>query len=395
MAQKIIVVGLSAASIAFITKLRTFDTQSELICFSAESKFPYNRCLVADFLTQEVDELKIQLKPESFFQQPNTTFYFDTCVTRLDVQAQQVFVGDKVFEYDYLFLGIGTAPYVPAAFQGKNSNGIFTFHTLSDMKNIQQYIQAQKPQVAIVVGAGINGIEAASSLQQIGLAVIVVEMHQQILSTQVNQTVAAWIQQKVVLRGVSVITGHGATGVLHDQDAVCGIELNSGSKIYADMIVLAAGSKLNSQLLANTGIELTPQGSIKVDQHLKTNIGNVFAAGDICAALDIVSHQMVRSATWSDAMLQGLCAATNFSLQPRVYNGIVGLRDSFFFGYYFYACGSTIGAANHEIEKKLLDNAVEFVYLDQGVVQGFVLIGDLSRLSDLKKSYIIQSKIES
>lgn len=392
MSKTVIVVGLSAASMSFITKLRSVDKECEIICFSAESHMPYNRCLLADLLTHETTAEKIELKPADFFAQNNINCYLNHRVTRIDTAQQQVWVDDRSYRYDYLFLGIGTRPFIPLALKKSDIEGVFTFHTMSDIENIENYIMQRQPQTAIVIGAGLNGVEAASCLAQKGLAVTLIEAQSTILPGQVESEIAQVLMSMICQHGVTVLVGRKVMQLTVISGHVVGVTLDTGAVVTSDMVVIAAGSQLNSELLLGTGIELH-QGSIVVSQNLQTSIANVLAAGDICVAPDFITKKLIRSTTWSDAMLQGLCAATTLTSSPRAYQGIIGLRDSYFFGKEFYACGQTVGGDYQTKVRVLNHDAIDILYVQNGRLMGFVLIGDVSRVPELKRWYMTQEKI--
>lgn len=393
--KKFIVIGASAASIAFISKLRSFDKEAEIICFSGEATLPYNRCFLADFLTDDTTEIDLQLKPQDFFDINRVDLRLSCWVEKIDVGAKKVFASGSWHVYDYLFLGMGTKPVVPKFMQNVKASGLFNFHTLSDMQNIKKFIAELQPKRAIVVGAGLNGIEAASSLAHFGLRVTIVEGSNSILAGQVDGEIAQWLSEIMLNRSVRVIASKRVTEIGQKNNTVNFVILDDGSKVETDMIVVAAGSCVNSDLLIDTEIRLCDR-SVIVDRHLKTNIEGILAGGDLCLVPDMLTGDMIRSTTWSDAMLQGLCAATNFSPTARVYPGMLGLRDSCFFGKDFYACGRTIGHADGvQAVTKRDDQSFSKFYIMNEQLIGFVLIGDISRLSELKMWYASRKKIKT
>lgn len=394
--KKIIVVGMSAASVAFVTKLRSFDKESEVICFSGESSAPYNRCLLADFLTGEIVEQQLHLKSDDFFTEHQITLKLNCWIIKIDTLQKRVYTEHESYSYDVLFLGMGTRPVIPPCIKKipTSVQGVFSFHMLHDIEKINEFVLKNKPQSALVIGAGLNGIEAASSLMQLGIAVGIVEMNYSILPGQVDATVAEWIADKARHQGLGIFTGRKVTKVCYEQSRIVGVCLDSGTLISADMIVVAAGSQVNSEILHDAGIALQ-DGSVIVNKFMQTNVESVFAAGDLCIVPEMLTGKLVRSTTWSDAMLQGLCAATNFSSQPRSYLGIVGLRDSYFFGMDFYACGKTLEVdSTVEVIFIVQDKSLKKLFIKNEQLIGFVLIGDISKLSEYKKWYMTQVKID-
>lgn len=393
MKKRFVVIGASAASIAFITKLRSFDKESEITCLSGESYIPYNRCLLADYISDDISFGDMVLKTEDFFKQQNILLRLNTWVTQIDTKNNCVCIGDENIVYDYLFLGVGTRPFIPNIGAEDVKEGLFTFHTADDAKKLSHYIDQQKPSNVIVVGGGINGIECVSSLHSRHQAVGLIERSPQILPTQADQQVVHHLTRMMQQKSIALFMGQEVEKICTKQGKVTSVLLKSGSHLMTECVVLATGSTVNSDLLQDTGIA-TSHGSIVVDQCLKTNIDNVYAGGDVCTVQDMVTKKTVKSATWADAMLQGLCAATQFSQKPRLYPGYVGLRDSKFFEQDFYACGQTVDH-DSDVESVILkqDSILHAFYIKENCLIGFVLLGDISKLADYKKIYLTQQSV--
>ncbi len=394
MAIKFVVVGASAASMAFMTKLRSLDATCEIVCISGEPVMPYNRCFLADRLSGDTSWNDMLLKPETFFKDHDITLRLGTWVTKIDAVQKMVLIGSEPICYDYLFLGIGTKPHTPSIPMQGAVDRVFTFHTAGDIATISEFIDRHKPRRMVVIGSGLNGLEAAAALHARGVKVTIIERAEQILSSQVDTTVAAWIAQKFTEYGVTVMLNRTVVNMVKDRSNNLVLALDDTHELLTDGVVCATGSVLHCELLKDTGIALQ-QGSILVDSAMKTNISTIYAGGDICMVSDMVSKQSVKSSTWSDAMLQGLCAATQFGKQPRSYPGAVGLRDSSWFGYDFYACGMTIGHdENYQILSNITEQTVKRLYVRDGLLKGFVLLGDISCVGQYKQWYMTQLPID-
>lgn len=398
MSKRFVVIGASAASIAFITKLRSFDKDSEIICISGEAELPYNRCFLADFVSQDKSLDDMKLKPHDFFEKNVIDLRLGTWVTALDTDANRVMIGNEELSYDYLFLGVGSRAFIPnigVDFDGQEfgAQGVFAFHTADDVKKLTAYVDKHQPLNAIVIGAGLNGVECVSALQQRGLAVGLVERSKKVLPLQLDEKGSDWLVKVMQNKGVGLFLGHNVAQLCTVNGQVRGVRLESGAELLTNCVVLATGSQVNNDLLHGTNIT-TEKGAIVVDQSMKTNIDNIFAAGDICIVKDSVSGKMVQSTTWADAMLQGLCAATQLSERPRQYPGFIGLRDSSFFGYDFYGCGKTIG---HDSSVQAIhrydESGFKVFYLHEDCLVGFVLLGDISRVAEYKRLYLTKQSV--
>lgn len=389
MNKKIVVIGASAASIGFISKLRSFDVISQVICFSAESSIPYNRCLLADFVQLDKKFEDIQLKPESFFQEYNVDLRLSSWVSSIDRERKTVVVNGQQESYDFLFIGTGTQAFIPNI-PGIDLSGVFGFHTFADVDKLDDFVQDMMPKHVTVVGAGINGIEAVSSLVSRGLKVTVIDVYDSIMPMQVDKKVAQFIENLMKDAGVTLFKGQKVVGLAkRNKESVGRIQFESGAFLSTDCVVLATGSRVNSNLITSAGLQ-TKEGSLVVNDAMQTSDESIYAGGDICMAQDIVSKELVKSATWADAMLQGLTAATQFSDTPRAYPGIVGMRDSQFFGLEFYACGQTTDVELFDLIEIHKKEQLHTFYLFDGVLKGFVLIGNVENLAKYRTFYLTQ-----
>lgn len=391
--KKIVVIGASAASIGFISKLRSFDQQSQVICFSGENHVPYNRCLLADVAQLDKSFEGIELKPENFFKEFNVDLRLNSWVTAIDKDQKFIVCNDEQESYDVLFIGTGTSPFIPKMV-GTDLPGVFGFHTFADVDRLSNFVQDFMPKTAVVVGAGINGIEAVSALVSRGLKVTLVDLYASIMPTQVDTKTARYIEDLMLHAGVTVFKGQKVVGLqTRNKTSVGRIQFESGAFLATDCVVLATGSRVNSALIASAGLVMQ-QGSLVVNDRMQTSDPSIFAGGDICMAPDIISKELVQSVTWSDAMLQGLSAATQLSDKPRVYPGIVGMRDSEFFGLEFYACGQTADVELFEVIEIHKKEYLHKFYLFDGYLKGFVLIGNVENLAKYRTLYLTQQLVD-
>lgn len=393
MIRKIVVIGASAASIGFISKLRSFDTQSQIVCFSGESYIPYNRCHLEGFVSLDKKFEDIQLKPEEFFKEHAVDLRLSSWVTAIDREQKNVTVNGQQESYDYLFIGTGTSPFIPNI-PGKDLPGVFGFHNFSDVDKLDDFIQDRMPKNAVVVGAGINGIEAASALVSRGLKVTVVDLYDHVMPLQVDKKAAQFIEGLMKDAGVTIFKRQKVVSLqTRIKDSVGRIQFESGAFLPTDCVVLATGSRVNSGLVESAGLK-TQQGSLVVNDKMQTSDAAIYAGGDICMAPDIVSKELVKSATWADAMLQGLTAATQLSDAPRAYPGIVGMRDSQFFGLEFYGCGQTTDVELFDVIEIHKKEQLHKFYLFDGQLKGFILIGNVENLAKYRTFYLTQQLVE-
>ena len=389
--KKIIVVGASAASISFIAKVRTFDKESEIICFSGEAYLPYNRCFLADVLEKEKTIEDIQLKPESFYKEKNIDLRIDHWVESVDYETQKVIVKGELYDYDYLFLGVGSHALHPP-FYDETVGGLFSFHTLGDIEKINSFIEQNAVKNVVVVGAGLNGLECSYALYERGFSVSLVDCSDRVLSAQVDQDTGRYISS-LMKNKVGFYGNCFVEELIQESDRVVGVRCKNGQILPADLVICATGARVQNSLVKDSPLELH-ESSVVVDSTLKTSLPNVFAAGDVVFTNELVSGCKNKSMTWSDAMLQGLCAATQLSEKPRPYRGLIGMRDSEFFDRKFFACGETVNVDSYEVIEHQGEDFFHRLYLEDCCVKGFVIVGNIDQMPHYRQLFLTQKKYE-
>ena len=290
-----VIIGSSAAGMSALNKIRQLDPHAELICITAQAELPYNKCLLADHLAGLKTEQQILTATAESLQQKNIHLLRNTLVTNIEPTAKRVTLSDgQIITYDSLFLGLGTSAFVPPI-AGAALPGVFTFHTLADAQNILAWIALKRPRTAVVIGAGLSGLEAADALANQGVAVTVVERGSQLLANQVDARGSALIERCMQARGVAWYPQQTVAEIM-GIDSVATVILENGKQLPADMVIVAAGARTNSALALQAGLALQ-QGGVIVDDQLMTSAQDIYAGGDLVVVRSQLTGELVPSCT--------------------------------------------------------------------------------------------------
>lgn len=391
-----IIIGASAAGIAAAKKIRSLDAQSDILCFTYESEFPYNKCLLVDWIAQDKTEQEIQLHSQDFFTQQRITLVCGVRIASLDAEKKSVTTdaGD-VYEYTTLLLATGASPvklFVPGT---KNAAEIIPFYTYADADRIKHTIQQEHVQNIIVIGGGISGIECADSLKMFGKKITVLERGPHILGRQVDEACAQYIEQKIQQFDIAVLCNTQVQSlVTNNQGRVTAVECSNGMQIPADLVISALGSRANTELAINAHLDIE-HGAVVTNQFLQTSNCDIFAAGDCALVHNLVTNTPMRSMMWPDAVAQGMVAGTNMVTLSREYKGVVPLTISHFFGGNFVSCGLLpVKGRSHSVEIISTDSLYSAIAFDEHrVVTGFILFGENLEYTHLKKSLITKTPL--
>ena len=207
-------------------------------------------------------------------------------VTAIDREAQEVSVrnldsGESYSEpYDYLILSTGAAPIRPGPLLekvGRDHPRVLSLRNMSDVDRIKAVVDAGIAK-AVVIGGGFIGLEVAEQLVNRGVTTSLVEMLPQVMPPFDAEMVQP-LHQELSERGVDL---HLEDGVAALEPAGNGVEvqLNSGRKLNAELVLMAIGVRPESDLARAAGLELTDRGAIRVDQGQQTSDPRIYAVGD-------------------------------------------------------------------------------------------------------------------
>ncbi len=394
-----IIIGTSAAGIGAALALRRLSANDRIVCISAEQDLPYNKCFLADYAHGEKGRQEIQILTQEVAQQKNIELFLGVRVLKID-RAQKTILLDThaTISYDTLLIATGASPYVPPI-AGIDEQGVFTFHTLADVDAILAYVDNNKVAKAVVIGAGLSGLESADALKSHNVCVTVIECAPRVLCQQVDQASSEFIQEKMRATGVAFLPNMRVQKIISENNRAVGVLTEKDELIDAGLIVCAAGVRPNISLAQESDLEIV-QGGIRVDEHMRTNDEWIFAAGDCVAVPNALTGQLVNSSMWPDAMQQGMIAAHGMVGQAKSYAGTLPILSSAFFGVKFAACGPM--AKEAPIDSHLLVReaggglGLSRILLSQdNLVQGFCLVDDTRDLSLLRRLILTRKPIEN
>jgi NAD(P)H-nitrite reductase large subunit len=381
--KKYIIIGNSAAGIAAIRTLRSLDPHATIICFSDELEKPYNKCFLADYISGDKSEQQTYTLKKEQLDQLSIDMRYGMAVVGINPQGRYITLKNSAIEsYDALLLATGTRPIVPNIEHIGSYSNVFAFHSLKSAHQLSSFIQERKPQKAVVIGAGLSGVEIADALTRHNIAVHLVERSEYLLSAHLTAKASQFLESAMHKSGVHVHANKTVLKVEGDGDTAQSVILSDGTVIKTDLIVMTAGLVRNAELARNAGLTVDQYGLV-VNENLQTSDQYIYAAGDIISTVDQISGRAMASCTWPDAMQQGRYAAYAMAGQSKPYPGASIITSSAFFGLKFYSCGAKDDSALTVIERS--DDHCYRRYLLQGdKLKGFILLDDGKKFAQLK-----------
>jgi len=238
---------------------------------------------------------------------------------------------------------------------------------LSAAEVLVEKVKSGQASSAIIVGAGFIGMEIALLLRELGVQVTQIEMLDQVMSTMLDSQTAAVALGILRERGIDVRLNTKAKAFVGNKQAE-GVQLESGEVLRADLLIAATGIKPNLKLLQGSGI--AHKWGITVDVHLQTSAADVYAAGDAVETVDRLTGETYVHAIFPNAVEQGRVVGLNLAGIETLYEGAERMNSLKHLGLPIMAVGLKSG-------DEVLQDRQRTIYLKEGCVVGFQLVGDI------------------
>jgi NADPH-dependent 2,4-dienoyl-CoA reductase/sulfur reductase-like enzyme len=373
--MKIVIIGAGPAGVSAAETLRAHDSQSHLLMLSAEPYLPYSPPAMVDhFLTGSSTHL---WRAVDWPEQTRMDYHSGVEVTAVQPEMHTIQLKDgSKLDYDRLVLAIGGSLYAPL--EGADLPGIYNFKSLSAAEALVKKVKSGQASSAIVVGAGFIGMEIALLLRELGVAVTQIEMLDQVMSAMLDPETAGIALAMMSKRGVDVRLNTKASAFVGDGQAK-GVQLASGEVVQADLMVAATGIKPNLKLLEGSGI--AHNWGITVDEQLRTNFADIYAAGDAVESPDRLTGEAFVHAIFPNAIEQGRVVGLNLAGIETTYEGADRMNSLKHLGLPIMAVGLKSG---DEVLQTRRNGHMRTVYLQGNRVVGFQLIGDIKAAGILR-----------
>lgn len=350
--RKILVIGGVAAGTSAASKAKRIDPNADIKIIQEEPLVSYGSCgipYVIEGLINDFDKL-IARSVEEFKNKYHIDIMINTRATRIDHLEKKVYAKDLqnkkevVFDYDSLVIATGARAVIPKIkelyYDKGNSmkGGLFLLRNFEDGIYIRDYIKNAKS--VIIVGAGLIGIEMAESFKQRGMSVILIEIADHVLANILDKDMAEIIEEELKNNGVNVRLKEKVEQILLESDRfgdgnyspkIKGVRTTK-EEILADCVLFGVGVRPNSEIAKDAGIELGVNNAIKVDDYMRTNIVDIYAAGDCATARNYITDKDDYLPLGTTANKQGKIAGENAAGGNVKFEGIAASAITKIFG---------------------------------------------------------------
>ncbi|MFP4975782.1 nitrite reductase large subunit NirB [Paenibacillus sp. CN-4] len=369
--EKLVVVGNGMAGIRALEHLlKLAPERYDITVFGSEPYPNYNRILLSSVLAGGADLKEIILNDHDWYEANGIKLHLGQTVQSIDT-SRRVVVSDQgvTAKYDVLLLATGSEPFM-LPIPGADKEGVIAFRDIKDCNTMLESSKRYKK--AAVIGGGLLGLEAARGLLHLGMEVSVVHLHPYLMERQLDETAAKMLQKELERQGMRFLLSRQSEAIMGGKRAKS-LLFKDGSRIDADLVVMAVGIRPNTELAKRAGIEVNR--GIVVDDYMQTSVPGIYAVGE-CAEHRGIAYGLVAPLYEQGAVLAKRLAGT----ETDGYHGSVTSTklkvsgvDVFSAGVYEEPEGARVLKVQDEIEgtyKKLVIREDRLI--------GAVLFGDTS-----------------
>lgn len=321
----------------------------------------YSRCGLPYAISEEIPHFSdLIVHPDAWYKRAKINMFLKSEVKKINPSSQTIVFENletkEVYEehYDKLIIATGSIPKVPPIKGVADSKNVFFLKTMEDAKTIKEKAMSGSKD-AIIIGAGLIGIESAEAFHHLGLNVTIIEFLPSVLPLMIDSDMSRILQEKMANEKINLFVNTAAKEIIEKNEKLTVIAEKRDTKeeieLSADLVVVATGMAPNVSLAKDAGIALGPLGGIKVNEKMQTNFENIYAAGDCVETINLITKKPFLSGLGTIAARQGRVAGMNAMGGDVTFPGAVAARVTKLFGMEIAATGIT----SYEAEKNEFD----------------------------------------
>jgi CoA-dependent NAD(P)H sulfur oxidoreductase len=354
--ERLVVVGGVAAGMSAASAAKRIRPEMEVIVFEKSPFISYGACSIPYYISDEIKDYRdlIAITPDAAEKERSLSVRTLHEVTAILPDQKEVLVRslekgkEERVAFDKVVIATGAIPIKPPL-PDIDLQHVFTLRTLEDALAVRRYIddwdargacvgspesasdkslsseERERPRVAIV-GGGYIGLEMCESFRKRDLDVTVVEKMDRVLGTM-DTSITAIVEEKLQNEGVKLFKETTVLGFEGTNGRVTRVLTDKGN-VDTDFVILSIGVRPESALAEKAGVVLSVNRAIGVDAHMRTNLPDIYAAGDCADTISIVTGKKVYIPLGTTANRQGRIAGENAAGRETDFEGVAGTAQT-------------------------------------------------------------------
>jgi NAD(P)H-nitrite reductase large subunit len=316
--RRYVIVGNGFAGTTAAEQLRKHDPACEITLFGDEPYPLYNRISLPPMLRKQIPEAKVMIRNLAWHEEHRIDLRLRTHVDRVIPQERVVEADGKFYRYDALLIATGGRPNPTGKPGGEGAVNLFPFQYLDDTRAISE--QIDRSRAAVAIGGSFIAYELAEAFSSRGIETHWIMRGPRSLHRIIDETAGELVHEAAEADGVHMHYGEEVDEFVRSNGVVTKVRTNKG-EIEAQCFAYGFGLTMNVELCESSGIA-TSRNGILCDDHLETNVKDVYAAGDVADFYDPILEIRYRMGTWNNAGAHGKVVALNMMGGSEKYHDV-------------------------------------------------------------------------
>ncbi|OKX88082.1 NAD(P)/FAD-dependent oxidoreductase [Corynebacterium glutamicum] len=321
----ILIIGANQSGVQLAISLRATGFTESITLLGEEDHRPYQRpALSKEFLQDKIDKERLIFRSNEYWEENNIRLVKGVRIERIqknDDGSGVAYGAGQEFAFRRLALAVGARPR-HLDLPGATLEGVTYLRNADDALALKAMIGSVTD--AVVVGGGFIGLEAACSLHDLGKNVTVLEYGPRLIGRAVGEETAAFFLEQHCSRGVNIVLDARMKQFVGKDGKLSGVELEDGTVIPAQLVIVGIGVIPNTELAADLGLDIN--NGIVVDKHAVASDGTTIAIGDVANIPNPIpgspADERIRLESVNNAIEHAKIAAYSLVGQPEAYAGI-------------------------------------------------------------------------
>jgi len=337
MGMNVVVIGGVACGPKAAARLRRLDPKAQITIVEQGEFISYAGCGLPYYVGGEVKDINGLLatpagavRNAGFFKKvKDIAVLTRTRAEAIDRSSKTVRLRDlasgaeRRLAYDKLVIATGARPIRPPI-EGLGLKGVYHLTRIEEALALRETVSRRKGGKALIIGAGLIGLESAEAFRSAGWDVQMVEMMEAPLLGLLDFEFARMVELALLENLVTIACHQRAERIEGDESGHCKRVITGGGACEADLVLVATGFRPNADLAREAGLAVGPCGGIAVDEAMRTSDPNILAGGDCVECRHVVTGKPVFAPMGSTANKHGRVIGDNLAGGHSAFPGVLG-----------------------------------------------------------------------
>ncbi len=342
--KRYLIIGNGVAGLAAAMSIRAHDPEGDIALIGDEAYPPYFRAGLSEWMHGALEDDELHVRPAAMFERLALRAIQGRAVS-MDVDQHTMTLEDGTeLPWDKLLVATGARPFVPP-WPGAMLDGFFTYRTWDDCAAIKAAVTSSPDKPAVIIGAGILGLEFAWDCKGLGVPAVMLVRDAAVGKPIFDDRAADKLLARLRDDGVTVHLEEEVDHFEGRAGKLVAVVTNRGRRIECSAVVAAIGVTPEVSLFEGTGI--TVERWAKVDAHMRTSHPDVYAAGDVATVFDPMMQSHAPTRTWEPSYWGGRTAGENMAGGSRQYVPCTMMNASLVYDLKYVLLGGFLSHGTH------------------------------------------------